>query len=69
MSFANRWQHLVDRDVDVVILGDTHTVEREMEEVRACHFDYAITMPSVCLMGCLPRLAPQDVYGIRFHLQ
>ena len=39
LSWANRWQHIVDRAVDVVILGDTHTVEREVAEVRAHSLD------------------------------
>ena len=38
VSWASRWQHLKERSVDLVILGDTHTVEREVEEVRTYYF-------------------------------
>jgi len=29
---SNRWKHLLDRTVDLVILGDTYTIEREIRE-------------------------------------
>eukprot|EP00579_Thalassiosira_antarctica_P013409 CAMPEP_0201945108 /NCGR_PEP_ID=MMETSP0903-20130614/53734_1 /ASSEMBLY_ACC=CAM_ASM_000552 /TAXON_ID=420261 /ORGANISM="Thalassiosira antarctica, Strain CCMP982" /LENGTH=869 /DNA_ID=CAMNT_0048488167 /DNA_START=93 /DNA_END=2702 /DNA_ORIENTATION=+ len=32
VTSTNRWQHLLDRTVDLVVLGDTHTIEREVRE-------------------------------------
>ena len=34
VSFANRWQHLLERKIDVLIRYDTYTIEREIKEVR-----------------------------------
>mmetsp|Transcript_19829 Transcript_19829/g.43151 ORF Transcript_19829/g.43151 Transcript_19829/m.43151 type:complete len:1013 (+) Transcript_19829:140-3178(+) len=31
-TYSNRWQRLHDKTVDLVILGDTHTIEREVRE-------------------------------------
>lgn len=32
VSFANRWQHLLERKIDVLIRYDTYTIEREVKE-------------------------------------
>jgi len=37
-TFTNRWRRLHGRTVDLVILGDTHNIEREVKEVRMFDF-------------------------------
>ena len=38
MTGANRFMQLQDRQVDLLMSEDTHTVERELKEVRDIHF-------------------------------
>ena len=45
LTFANRWQHLLDQTVDLVVLGDTHTVGREVREVRLYIFSHSKCSP------------------------
>ena len=34
MTIGNRFRQLNDRTVDLLLHGDTHTIEREVREVR-----------------------------------
>ncbi len=48
MNANNRWHYLNEHKIDVLLNGDTYTIEREIREVRDLQLMVSLAPASVC---------------------